>query len=177
MKVKTKYILSINVYGNLHFLLKQFESIDKHIIDYYIIVSCNNYMYNKLTEMKLPSNIIINNEIINKKKYTKLLLKGIISNMRLAFSNFYFLYFIILSPKKLFYNFLNFSFENEPVCSDINEFYNNKYITFQKNDNWLWNKLKELENYFISKNIKLYDSSNDSLILNYNILNKILYYF
>ena len=93
-------VISINVYKLVPFLLTQIENITCYVkTSHIIILNCNNYMFNELKKIKLPKNIFINPEIINKKRYHGSLTHGIISNMRFAnkLCNFtiYFEYFTI----------------------------------------------------------------------------------
>ena len=61
-------IFSINVHENVPFLLKQLDNIQSYVTEpHWIILSCNEYMYTELNKMVLPSHVIVNPEVIQKK--------------------------------------------------------------------------------------------------------------
>ena len=66
-----------------------------YISNYYIILNCNDYMYNKLIYTILPPNVLINNVVINKERFTGTLTQGIYSNIQYAIEHFIFKYFIV----------------------------------------------------------------------------------
>lgn len=94
------FIISINVHEKPDSLLKQLDNINNHInnhinYSYAVVLNCNNYMYKLLKDMVLPSNIYINDDIIEKQRCTGTLAQGIVSNIRYSIKNFNFDYFII----------------------------------------------------------------------------------
>ena len=65
---KYTMIFSINVHENVPFLLKQLANIEEYVTEpHWIILSCNEYMYTALQDVTLPSHVILNPEVIQKK--------------------------------------------------------------------------------------------------------------
>jgi len=183
MKINTEIILSINVHEMVHFLLKQIDNIKEYLLeDYYIILNCNDYMFNELKNIELPKNILINNEVINKKTYTGKLTEGIYSNMKYAFDKFNFKYFIILSSRNLFYNKLNIDILNkkQKIFLDSNDYEN--YILSNKNknsesyNNWHWPSFTKtiLAQHYLNKNLNLYGSCHEGLVFHYYVCENII---
>lgn len=126
-------LISINVFEKPDFLKKQLENIKQFVnIDYCIILNCNNYMYNILQNETLEY-VIVNPEIIDKKRFHGSIVNGIYSNMKYSVENLIFSHFLVLSSRCFFYNTLN----------DLNFFYNNN-ITYGENKqiinyaSWHW---------------------------------------
>ena len=177
MKIKTDFIISINVHEKVNFLLKQIDNIKNYISNYYIILNCNQFMYDELKNIILPFNVIVNSEIIQKHRFHGTLTKGIYSNIMYADEKFEFLYFIVLSSRNLFYNKLNIDFLNlnYPLGNDINKSYENVY-TKEGPNIWHWPSFinTELANYYMSKNYNLYGSAHEGLVFHYNVIYNII---
>jgi hypothetical protein len=178
MKIKTDFIISINVHEKPEFLLKQIDNIKNYVCDYYIILNCNQFMYDNLKNITLPYNVIVNSEIIEKARFHGSLTKGIYSNMIYADKTFDFLYFIVLSSRNLFYNKLNIDFLNlkQSICYNINKFYENEYTKQLQYDTWHWPSFlnTELAKYYISKNLNLQSSPHEGLVLHCNVIYNII---
>ena len=178
MKIKTDFIISINVHEKPNFLLKQIDNIKNHVCNYYIILNCNQFMYNELKNIILPCNVIVNPEIIEKKRFHGTLTEGIYSNMIYAHKNFEFLYLIVLSSRNLFYNKLNIDFLNlrQPICNDINRFYENEYTNQKQYIDWHWPLFlnTQLAKYYISKRLNLAHSAHEGLVFHINVIYNII---
>jgi len=176
-KINTDIIISINVHEKVTFLLQQIKNIQQYVSDYIIILNCNNYMHNELKNIKLPSNVIINNDIINKNRYTGKLTQGIYSNIKYAIEHFNFKYFIVLSSRNLFYNNLNIDALNKTnkITSNINEII--KINRNNKNYNiWHWPIFlnTDLAKYYIKKGLDLHNSCHEGLVFHYHVCENIL---
>ena len=81
-----KLIISVNVGENINNVLKQIENIELYVkINYKIIYNCNEKMYNILKKMRWimeNEKIIINENVIEKKRFHGSLFKGIYENMK-----------------------------------------------------------------------------------------------
>lgn len=168
-KTDTTIIISINVHEKVNFLLKQIENIQKYVLlDYYIILNCNDYMYNELKNIELPSNVIINNDIINKERFTGTLTQGIYSNIIYAITHYNFNYFIILSSRNLFYNILCLdNLDRLKIAPNI--------INDTLYNEWHWQTFfkTELGKYYIKNGYNLYGSCHEGLVFHYNICQNI----
>lgn len=98
-------IISINVFEKPEFLEKQLNNIKDFVkIDYKIILNCNDYMFECLKN-EVFENIIINPEVINKRRFHGSVVKGIYSNLKYCVENkIEFSHFMVLSSRCLFYN-------------------------------------------------------------------------
>jgi hypothetical protein len=77
MKIKTDFIISINVHENVNFLLKQIDNIKNYVNNYYIILNCNQFMYNALKNIILPYNTWnLNNNIEENKLFDIIICYG-----------------------------------------------------------------------------------------------------
>lgn len=106
-KKKEEYdiIISINVHEKPEYLKEQLSNINTYLkLRYKIILSCNDFMYNNII---INEDLVVNPEIINKKRFHGSLTKGIYSNMVYAITNFSFKYFLIMSSREFFYRELN----------------------------------------------------------------------
>jgi hypothetical protein len=193
-------IFSINVHENLPFLLKQIDNIQEHVAEpHLIILSCNEYMYIALQDIALPSNVIVNPEVINKKTFHGSLTHGIYSNMKLALNRFPFSYFIVLSSRTFFYNNLTVSWlnSNQPLCSDLNvyrkfviqsddytdwdqvilkgKYYEKKVPPDEQYKDWFWSTFvhTDIAKYFMNKKLKLYVSPHEGLVFHYQVCKNI----
>ena len=165
-------VISINVYKLVPFLLTQIENITCYVkTSHIIILNCNNYMFNELKKIKLPKNIFINPEIINKKRYHGSLTHGIISNMRFANKLCNFKFFIILSSRTFFYKNLEINNLNVKTFSETDNL-----IGEPPPNNWQWPTFKKtlLYKYYLNKKYKLYGSEHEGLCLSYNVTQNIL---
>ena len=135
----TQIIISINLHENVNFFLKQLENIETYVDnDYIIIINTDRPMYSNLMCNKIIKNhpkIIINPEIIKKKRFHGSLSKGIYSNMKLALSKYNFDYFVVLSSRTFFYN--NISVDMLNKLDKIIDKHGVLYDDIpKKNDNW-----------------------------------------
>jgi hypothetical protein len=176
--ISVKKIISINIFEKPEFFKKQIENIKRFIKkDYLIIVNCNDYMFNELKKEKL-NNVIINPNVINKKRYHGSLTQGIYSNMKYCINNnIQFSYFIILSSRVFFYNELN----------NLDDFYRNnkdeddcrikdkKEIDY---NTWHWPAFKKtlLFSYFKKNHNKIARSLHEGLVFNFNVCKNIIHY-
>jgi hypothetical protein len=169
-KTDTIIIISINVHEKVNFLLKQLENIKKHVLlVHYIILNCNDYMNNALKDIKLPSNVIINNDIINKERFTGTLTQGIYSNIKYAITHYNFKYFIILSSRNLFYNILCANnldrLKLAPNIEPAKEYTNWHWPTFLKT---------ELAKFYIENGKKMVGSCHEGLVFHYDVCQHIV---
>ena len=163
-KVDTTIIISINVHEKVSFLLKQIKNIQEYVLlNYYIILNCNEYMYNELKGTNLPSNVLINKKYINKERFTGTITQGIYSNLECAIKNYNFKYFIVLSSRNLFYNILcDNNLDRLKIAPNI-IVPNGLYC------DWHWNIFSktQLGKYYIDRGINMYGSCHEGLVFNY----------
>lgn len=102
----TKLIVSISVYEELNVLKEQIANIkyfSKDFNEVTIIYNCSSLMYKILTNENIIDDkikIIINPDIINKKRFTGLIHAGFLSNLKYIFHNdITFDYFLVLSAR------------------------------------------------------------------------------
>ena len=185
-KQKYNIVFSINVHEKIDFLLKQLDNIKSYVrSNYCIILNCNQFMYNNLLLIKLDSNIYINNITIEKKRFYGSLFNGIYTNMLYAMDHFIFDYFIVLSSRNIFYNYLHLdqlnklNDMNRLNCSTIEEF-NNKMKNIPNivyNEWWMTDSDKLDSNFakkYLSNNFSLYHAEHEGLTLSYNVSNNII---
>ena len=94
------YVISINV----PFLMKQLKNIHDHVSNYVVLLSCNRYMYQELSQYTLP-NVLLNPAVFEKQRFHGSLTCGIYTNLLYA-QQYDFSYFIVLSSRNLFYQTL-----------------------------------------------------------------------
>jgi len=177
--IDTEIIISINVHEKCDFLLKQIQNICENInYDHYIILNCNQYMFDSLNNMVLPKNIIICPEIIEKKRFHGSLMKGIYTNMKYAVERFRFSYFMILSSRNVFFKKLDIDDLNNrlTLCDDINKYINT--IDTQIYNNWHWPTMKKtlLARYYLEKKLPLRSSAHEGLIFHKNVCENIIFF-
>lgn len=166
-------VISINVFEKPHFLLKQLDNIRKYVkIDYIIILNCNDYMLNVLHQYNLPSNVHVNPVFINKRRYHGSLLEGIISNMKMSLSNYEFKYFLILSSRTFFYNYI----------LDESEFKKHifrNHLKLNKKENFTHRKWKytKLYEYVLKNRLYFSTSRHEGLCFDYETCFKLLWFF
>jgi hypothetical protein len=140
-------VISINVFEKLDYIKEQIKNIIffTKYIKVLIIFNCNDLMYDLLNNIKIDEiDILVNPEIINKKRWHGSLLKGIFSNLNFILLNeIKFNYFLILQSRNFFIN----------------------RLIFKKIDNYFK---------YTSKLINDYKNNNCKFILNYNLLNHLL---
>ena len=69
MKIKTKFVVSINVYDDVDYLYTQLENIRDYLkLDYLVLLNCNNLMYDLLKSKNIP-NVYVNPNTIDKKRF------------------------------------------------------------------------------------------------------------
>ena len=174
MKIKKDIIISINVHEKPDFLLKQINNIKDYLkLNYVIILNCNDYMYKELTDKKEFKDIILNPEVINKKRFTGTLLKGIYSNLELALNKYDFKYFLVLSSRNMFYNELTFD-----KCQKIKKI-TGGYKIIDKCNNWHWPSFlkTELGKYMIKNNWILSCNAHEGLMLDITLCNTVMIFF
>lgn len=178
MKKEIDIIISINVHEKPHFLMKQLDNISVFLnINYYVILNCNDYMYNELKQIELPDNIIINEEIINKNTFSGTLTKGIYSNMLYALENFKFKHFVILSSRNLFYNTLDLNIldNRQKIFSDISEITKREKISVDYID-WHWETFikTEIMQYYLKQELDLISSCHEGLVFHFHVCENIV---
>lgn len=174
--ITTKIIISINVHEKISFLHKQLTNISNFMIDdYYIILNCNEYMFNELKNETLASNIIINPNYFNKERFTGLLTKGIVYNIEYALTNFIFEYFIIMSSREFFYN--NLALQNLidlPYASDTDSYIGYKHHDFIDLNTWHWPIFQNTLLYKYFYNGYIASSPHEGLVFDYETITKII---
>lgn len=159
--MKTEIVISINVHEKPEYFKYQLENIKKFIkLDNKILVSCNDYMYNELSNQK-DLEIIVNPDIINKKRHHGSLTNGIYSNMKYSIENIDFKYFLIMSSREFFYREIN-SLDDiikTKVNNNHNDYINTKHIPWF-NENF---KNSELFKYITDKNLFFSTSPHEGL--------------
>jgi hypothetical protein len=171
-------IISINVFEKPEFLKAQLENIKSFVKkDYMVILNCNDYMYNAIKKECLE-NVIVNPEIINKKRFHGSLTQGIYSNMKYCVENgIEFYYFITISSRVLFYNELN----NLDIIYNNNKDEDDCRIK-NKNDidynTWHWPSFKKtlLFSHFNKNYNKIARSLHEGLVFNFNVCKNIIHY-
>jgi hypothetical protein len=172
-------IISINVYKMPDFLDQQFANIKQHVQAVHaIILNCNDYMAEKLKGRRLPGNVYINPEVINKLRGHGSLLRGIVSNMTFARNyGLKYKYMIILSGRTIFYKPL--TLENldqiQPKARSAEEFDLEAMGPFPNMD-WHWPEFRQtlLGKHYLNNNRRLYGSEHEGLTLHYDVCNNIL---
>jgi hypothetical protein len=150
------FVFSINVHENVPFLMKQLQNIKDHVSNYVVLLSCNRYMYKKLSQYTL-SNVVLNPTVIEKKRYHGSLTHGIYYNILYA-QQFKFSYFIVLSSRNLFYQTLTKNMKKGETC-----------------DSWMhWPCMKKtlLSNHYQNEN--LYCSAHEGLVFDSSTCKKII---
>ena len=177
----TQVILSINVYKSLPTLLKQIETIQQYVpYDHIILLNCNACMYYILKYTTLPANVIINPEIIEKKRFDGSVTRGIVSNMDYALKTLTFRYFIILSSRTIFYKQLDL--ENldrlQPRWATMEERAKTCIGPFPS-VGWHWPTLKQtaLVRHYLKNRFKLYVSAHEGLCFSANVVQNIMAFF
>lgn len=171
-------IFSINVHENVPFLLKQLANIQEYVVEpHWIILSCNEYMYTALQDVTLPSHVIVNPEVIQKKVMHGSLTHGIYSNMKLALNRFPFSYFVVLSSRNLFYNTLTTSWldTKQPLCSDLNVYRKKVMYSNEPYQDWHWPIFVQTDvaKYFMNKNLKLHSSAHEGMVFHHQVCKNI----
>jgi len=106
VKIKTKFVVSINVYDDVDYLYTQLENIRDYLkLDYLVLLNCNNLMYDLLKSKNIP-NVYVNPNPIDKKRFCGTLFKGIYENIIFSLKNFEFEYFLVMSSKTFFFKVL-----------------------------------------------------------------------
>lgn len=176
--ISIKNIISINIFEKPEFFKKQIENIKRFVEkDYLIVVNCNDYMFNKLKSERL-NNVIINPEVINKKRFHGSLTNGIYSNVKYCLDNkIEFSYFIILSSRIFFYNKLNNldSLYRNNKDEDDCRIKDKNLIDY---NTWHWPVFKKtmLFSYFASNYNKIARSLHEGLVFNQNVCKNIVHY-
>ena len=170
-------VISINVFEKPEFLLKQLHNIQKYVkIKYVVILNCNEYMLKTLPKYKLKSNIFLNPVFIEKRRFHGSLLEGILSNIRYSVSNFEFNYFLILSSRTVFHNYIYDESEFIKHSKQIRKpvrLYENEELIGQSNRKWKYTKLFE---YVRKKGLFFASSQHEGLCFNYETCLKLLYF-
>ena len=161
--------------------MKQIQTIQQYVLcDHIILLNCNACMYYILKYTPLPANVILNPEIIEKKRFDGSLTRGIASNMEYALKTFQFRYFIVLSSRTIFYKQLDLENldrlqpklanmeEREKVCRG--PFYSN---------GWHWPAFKqsELAKHYLKNHFKLYVSAHEGLCISVCVCRNIIAFF
>jgi len=159
-----------------HFLNKQLASIASHVLSPYIVIlNCNDYMFNALKNKNLPSNVYINPEIINKKRFHGTLTKGIVSNMMYVNSQFSYKYFIVFSGRTFFYRPIKLA-----NLDAMKKTWTNTEQMIQKSVftdmNWHWPKFRNtlLAKHYLHAGFRLYGEAHEGLVFSYHVVQNIL---
>lgn len=170
-------VICISVYALPEFLENQLKTISENVkCSYVVVLSCNDYMFNELSNKTLPNNVVINPEIINKTWYTGTVLQGIVSNMNYASKMFTFKYSVILSARTIFYKNM--------MLSDL-DILSKKFNSIEEHAkykgpfpfmDWHWPSLKQtlLAKYYLALGYKLQASEHEGLVFSYNVTQNIL---
>lgn len=154
-------IISINIHDNVPFFMKQLDNIKNNVsCNYAVILNCNDYMYNECKNISLPSNVYINDKILNKKRFHGSITEGIYNNILYAIDNFNYSFFIVASSRTLFVPLSLNDLNNLKPHNDHNYDY----------DSWWWPHFKntKLAKYYIEKKKKLYNSPHEGLMFTYD---------
>jgi hypothetical protein len=160
-------VISINVYKSIKTLEVQLESIKTFVRSPFIVIlNCNNYMYEQLSQKVFDGiSVYINPEIIEKERFHGSLTKGIVSNMLFALKNFDFEFFIILSGRTIFYRNIEFpqNFSNK-YWTSLEEMQKERKGQEPLND-WHWPIFKHsaIAKYYLNNNFKLANSAHEGL--------------
>jgi len=171
-------VISVNIYKSIKTLWLQLETIKDNVKPpYCIIYNCNAYMFKELLSIKLPDNIFINPEIIEKRRDHGSIIHGIVSNMNFALQNFSFKYFLILSGRTILYREL----QTKNLDSQCKKWYSkeekiqSRIGAFDMQD-WSWPKLNNtlLAKYYLQRGYILEGGAHEGLCLAYKVCNNIL---
>lgn len=163
-------IISINIHENIKFLFFQLNNIKKYVkIKYIVILNSNEKMFNALKKYKIKLellNCIVNHQFLNKKKFHGSITEGIYSNILLALNKYKFKYFLILSSKDIFWNYLNNEF-----ISNIKQNIILNYCNYNVNKIIPWFKMIFLKTlfakYIIQKKLKFFCCPHEGLMFDY----------
>jgi len=133
-------------------------------------------MFTELKNVKLPNNVYINPQIINKNRFHGSLTHGIISNIRYANVFCKYKYCIILSARTIFYK--NLKVDNLICLTKKWNTLDDIQLTGETPNNWHWPTFKTtlLSKHYLTKNYKLYNSAHEGLALSYNITQNIIHF-
>ena len=172
-------VVSINVYKMPDFLDQQLANIKQHLqASHVIILNCNDYMAQALKGHRLPGNVYVNPDVINKLRGHGSLLRGIVSNMTYARNlGLKYKYMIILSGRTVFYKPLTLDNLDliQPRATCEADFAASAIGPFTNMD-WHWPEFRKtlLAKYYLDKGVRLYGSEHEGLTLHYDICNGIL---
>ena len=173
-------VVSINIYKSKKTLEYQLNTIKEHLnTTYVVIVNCNQYMYDLLSDTTLDNNIYLNPEIIQKSRYHGSLTRGIVSNMKYALDNFDFKYFVVMSGRTIFYRSITIdkfhSYFEKNKWSSLEEKESNIHGEFPFTD-WKWPSFKntKLAKYYMNNNYKLYSQAHEGVCFSYNVTKNIV---
>jgi len=172
-------VISINVHENVRFLFEQIENIydfvkEKHVI----VLNVDETMMHLLKSRKLPMNVVINPEIINKQRFHGSLFHGIYSNMLFALQKYSFDFFIILSSRTLFYNELTLQrlYLFQPTLTDLEKYLKDQRSQRENLDSkdsltWYWSRFMKtkLAEMYLRRNQPLYATPHEGLVFHYEI--------
>lgn len=168
-------VISINAYKSFDFLKDQINNILEYTqdLDTIIILNLNPEMYNICITNEFinsHSNLIINPDNFEKKRFHGSILKGIYSNMNLCFQKYEFKYFIILSSRTFFYR--NISIEG---IKNIDPLKGIKYAELNK-ETWFWPQFlrTKIGKYLIEEDLQFAGSAHEGLTLDYMACKKII---
>lgn len=145
-------IFSINIFEKLDFLKEQIKNIIYFTknLNVLIIFNCNDFMYELTKNLKIEGiDIIVNPEIINKRRWHGSLTKGIFSNLTYIFKQkIEFKYFIVFSSRNILIKKIN--------LENIKDFFN---FTNKKLKEIELSKKKFIQNRSL-KNFKILDNED-----------------
>ena len=161
--------------------MKQIQTIQQYVpCDHVILLNCNACMYYILTHISLPANVVINPEIIEKKRYDGSVTRGFVSNMEYALKTFNFRFFIVLSARTIFYKQLDLENLNrlQPKWANMEEREHICVRTFTSNE-WHWPTFKQTDvaRHYLKRGYRLWISAHEGLCISVCVCRNIIAFF
>jgi len=136
-------------------------------------------MYSIMTSNPIP-NVVINPEIIEKRRYDGSVTRGFVSNMEYALKTFQFRYFIVLSARTIFYKQLDLKNLDrlQPKWANMEEREQTRVGPFPNMD-WHWSTLKQtaLAQHYLERGYKLSGSAHEGVCFSMNVVRNIVTFF
>jgi len=161
--------------------MKQIETIQQYVTcDHVILINCNACMYYILKYTSLPANVILNPEIIEKKRNDGSVTQGIVSNMEYAMKHYNFRFFIVLSARTVFYKQLDLENLNrlQPKWANMEEREKACIGPFPARG-WHWQTIKytALAKHYRKSGYKLLGAPHEGICFSYGVIQNILAFF
>jgi hypothetical protein len=156
--MKVDFVISVNVYCSPPTLNLQLQSIQENVKGSYVVI------LNLTPEFlhclpPLPENVVVNPQLISKRRYHGSILQGIVSNMQYAVARYEFHYFMVLSGRTIFYRPMDLDgLKRKAPDKPLRE------MGETPND-WNWNKFKStlLAKHYLSYGFRLQGSMHEGL--------------